>query len=56
VLWPELIAQWQLSEREAAYVDDQQGGACDDCGVSLRIAIFPPSTCTPCRSTGKPST
>ena len=40
VLWPALIAEWQLSEREAAYVDEQQGRACDGCGASLRIVAL----------------
>jgi SAM-dependent methyltransferase len=37
VLWPELVAEWQLSEIETAYVDEQQGCTCDDCGANLRV-------------------
>jgi len=40
VLWPELIAEWQLSEAEAAYIDDQQGCSCDDCGANLRAVAL----------------
>ncbi len=40
VLWPELIGQWQLSEIETAYVDEQQGRACDNCGANLRIVAL----------------
>ena len=36
VLWPELIAEWQLSEAEAAYIDRQQGIYCGSCGSNLR--------------------
>ena len=40
VLWPELIAQWQLGREEAAYIDDQQGCICCGCGASLRVAVL----------------
>jgi len=36
VLWPELIAEWQLSPAEAEYIDRQQGFACKTCGNNLR--------------------
>lgn len=36
VLWPELIAQWQLAPEEVQYIDQQQGFACRDCGNNLR--------------------
>lgn len=36
VLWPELIAEWELRAEEVAYVDRQQGTKCADCGTSLR--------------------
>lgn len=36
VLWPELIAQWQLTQEEASYVDRQQGCVCAACGTNLR--------------------
>lgn len=37
VLWPQLIAEWQLSQEEAAYVDEQQGRSCQSCGANLRV-------------------
>lgn len=37
VLWPELVAQWQLSDAERDYVDQQQGSACVSCGANLRL-------------------
>ncbi len=36
VLWPELIAEWQLAPEEVRYIDQQQGLACLDCGNNLR--------------------
>lgn len=36
VLWHELIVQWQLSEEEEGYINEQQGGYCANCGASLR--------------------
>ncbi len=36
VLWPELIAEWELSPEEVQYIDQQQGFACLDCGNNLR--------------------
>ncbi|MEO5717275.1 MAG: methyltransferase domain-containing protein, partial [Chthoniobacterales bacterium] len=36
VLWPELIAEWQLAPEEVQYIDQQQGFACRDCGNNLR--------------------
>lgn len=36
VLWPELIAEWQLAPDEVRYIDRQQGLACVDCGNNLR--------------------
>jgi len=36
VLWPELIAQWELSPKEVAYIDLQQGFCCADCKNNLR--------------------
>ncbi len=36
VLWPELIAEWQLAPEEVRYIDQQQGLACRDCGNNLR--------------------
>lgn len=37
VLWPALIAEWQLADHERAYVDRQQGCLCTGCGANLRI-------------------
>lgn len=36
VLWEALIAEWQLSPREADYVDRQQGMHCTVCSANLR--------------------
>jgi SAM-dependent methyltransferase len=36
VLWDELVAEWQLSPAERAYIDRQQGTSCDGCGNNLR--------------------
>lgn len=36
VLWPELISDWQLSAKEAEYIDHQQGKRCTHCGANLR--------------------
>lgn len=40
VLWPELIAAWQLTAEEAAYINDQQGCTCDSCGSNLRMVAL----------------
>jgi len=36
VLWPELIASWELSPDEAALINRQQGRCCRQCGSNLR--------------------
>jgi len=36
VLWPELIAQWELSPEWAAWFDRREGYACARCGANLR--------------------
>jgi SAM-dependent methyltransferase len=36
VLWPELIAEWNLSPYEAEYIDVQQGTHCRSCGSNVR--------------------
>jgi SAM-dependent methyltransferase len=36
VLWPELIAQWELSPDEVAYINLQQGFCCANCKNNLR--------------------
>ncbi len=40
VLWPGLVAEWQLAPEEVAYVDAQQGMRCDGCGASLRAVAL----------------
>jgi SAM-dependent methyltransferase len=36
VLWPRLIAEWELSPYEAEYIDVQQGTHCRSCGSNIR--------------------
>jgi SAM-dependent methyltransferase len=36
VLWPALIREWELDEREAEYIDIQQGTRCAACGANVR--------------------
>jgi SAM-dependent methyltransferase len=36
ILWPGLIAEWQLSPHEAGYIDQQQGCHCEECRSNLR--------------------
>jgi len=36
VLWKELTDAWRLAAHEIAYIDQQQGLHCADCGVNLR--------------------
>jgi len=36
VLWSNLIAQWGLSDREAHYINIQQGTRCTFCGANVR--------------------
>ncbi len=36
VLWPRLIAEWNLSSAEVSYIDRQQGTQCTHCGSNLR--------------------
>lgn len=36
VLWPDLIAAWELSEEERRYIDVQQGTHCQTCGSNVR--------------------
>lgn len=37
VLWSELISEWEISEYERDYIDEQQGCHCLSCGANLRI-------------------
>jgi hypothetical protein len=36
VLWPSLIREWELDDREAEYIDIQQGTHCAACGSNVR--------------------
>lgn len=36
ILWDRLIAEWQLNEDEARYINRQQGESCNQCGANLR--------------------
>lgn len=36
ILWPKLVADWQLSPLEVDYVNRQQGLCCTSCGNNLR--------------------
>jgi SAM-dependent methyltransferase len=36
VLWPELVAEWRLTEHEVEYMNRQQGFHCMECGNNLR--------------------
>lgn len=36
ILWPALINEWQLSDKEVNYVNRQQGCQCRNCGSNLR--------------------
>lgn len=36
ILWPSLVAEWQLAAHEAEVVERQQGFTCDRCGSNLR--------------------
>jgi SAM-dependent methyltransferase len=36
VLWPELVAEWELADDEAASVDRREGQSCSRCGIHLR--------------------
>jgi len=40
ILWPALVAEWQLAPHEHAYVDRQQGTLCTGCGANLRSAAL----------------
>lgn len=35
-LWPELVAEWEISEYEVAYINRQQFFKCQTCGCNLR--------------------
>jgi SAM-dependent methyltransferase len=40
VLWDGLVAEWQISPEERAYVDRQQGTHCRACGANLRSSVL----------------
>lgn len=45
VLWPELIHEWGLSDRETEYIDRQQGLRCQQCGSNLRTMALALAIC-----------
>jgi SAM-dependent methyltransferase len=45
IIWPELAAEWRLSDTERDYVDRQQGTACTACGTTLRSAALARGIC-----------
>lgn len=45
VLWPELVAAWELSPEEVGYIDRQQGCLCDGCGANLRSCALAAALC-----------
>ena len=45
VLWPALVEEWGLSERETQYVDRQQGLQCRRCGSNLRSMALALAIC-----------
>lgn len=36
VLWPALVSEWQLSQDEEDYINEQQGRTCKSCGANMR--------------------
>lgn len=36
VLWPDLIAEWELSSAWADWIDEREGRTCEHCGSNLR--------------------
>jgi SAM-dependent methyltransferase len=45
ILWDGLVKEWQLSPIERAYIDRQQGCACQSCGANLRINALAKAIC-----------
>jgi SAM-dependent methyltransferase len=45
VLWPELVAEWQLAPDEEDYVNRQQGTCCKRCGANLRSIALANAIC-----------
>ena len=46
VLWPELIAAWELSLAETAYINRQQGSLCRQCGGNVRSGALAKAICS----------
>ncbi|MGA2654648.1 MAG: class I SAM-dependent methyltransferase [Gammaproteobacteria bacterium] len=44
-LWPELIAAWEISEQETAYINQQQGTNCCQCGGNIRSGALAKAIC-----------
>lgn len=45
VLWPGLVAEWQLNQLERDYIDQQQGTTCTACGANLRLIALGSALC-----------
>jgi SAM-dependent methyltransferase len=45
VLWPALVAEWELQPHEAAFIDRQQGTVCTQCGANLRSIALAAALC-----------
>jgi SAM-dependent methyltransferase len=45
VLWPELIAEWQLGPEEVRYINIQQGFSCSNCRNNLRSMTLARAIC-----------
>ena len=40
VIWDSLAAEWELTQEQRNYIDIQQGGHCEKCGVKVRCAAI----------------
>jgi SAM-dependent methyltransferase len=45
ILWPALIAEWEISADEADIIDRQQGVCCEGCGCNLRSIALAGGIC-----------
>lgn len=45
ILWPELIHAWEISEKETAYINQQQGTNCCQCGSNIRSGALAKALC-----------
>lgn len=52
VLWPTLIAAWELSPTETAYINRQQGSLCRQCGGNVRSGALAKAICSFLRHKG----